>query len=238
MRRLAWLGVLNPGVSYALGLAGLAHITASLSVLLWATEPLLILALAGWLLREQITKPLAAASIVGVVGVAFATLETETSGEWGGVALTLAGVAACAVYTVMTKKLMVRDSTLAVVTVQQTAALVFALLLLGGAVLLQIAPAWPRASAAAWASAIVSGLLYYAVAFWLYITGLRRIPAAIAGVFINLVPFFGVIGGYLLLSERLSGRQWIGALLIVGAVAALSVPSTAGQPSKRSSRKR
>ena len=46
--QLAWLGVLNPGVSYALSLAGLQRITASASALLWALEPILILALA-WL---------------------------------------------------------------------------------------------------------------------------------------------------------------------------------------------
>lgn len=51
-RRLGLLGILNPGVSYALGLVGLAH-TASLSVLLWATEPLLILGLAWWLLGKR-----------------------------------------------------------------------------------------------------------------------------------------------------------------------------------------
>lgn len=47
MRRLSLLGVLNPGLAYALSIAGLAHVTASVSVLLWAIEPILILALAA-----------------------------------------------------------------------------------------------------------------------------------------------------------------------------------------------
>ena len=38
LRRLGLLGILNPGISYALGLVGLTLITASLSVLLWATS--------------------------------------------------------------------------------------------------------------------------------------------------------------------------------------------------------
>ena len=37
-RQLGPLGVLNPGISYALSLAGLVRITASTSVLLWATS--------------------------------------------------------------------------------------------------------------------------------------------------------------------------------------------------------
>jgi hypothetical protein len=47
------LGLLNPGASYALSLVGLSHITASLSVLLWAAEPILILGLAWWWLERS-----------------------------------------------------------------------------------------------------------------------------------------------------------------------------------------
>ena len=54
LRRLAGLGVLNPGLAYALGLVGLTTITASLSVLLWAAEPVLIMLLAVLVLRERI----------------------------------------------------------------------------------------------------------------------------------------------------------------------------------------
>ena len=54
--RLGLLGVVNPGLSYALGLIGLTQITASLSVVLWATEPIMILLLAALVLRETITR--------------------------------------------------------------------------------------------------------------------------------------------------------------------------------------
>jgi drug/metabolite transporter (DMT)-like permease len=39
---LGLLGVLNPGVSYALSLVGLQRTTASVASLLWASEPVLI----------------------------------------------------------------------------------------------------------------------------------------------------------------------------------------------------
>ena len=54
VRRLAALGVLNPGIAYALGLIGLTTITASMSVLLWALEPVAIMLLAALVLREHI----------------------------------------------------------------------------------------------------------------------------------------------------------------------------------------
>ena len=50
---LGRLGLLNPGLAYALSLVGLLTITASLSVLLWALEPLLILFLAAVFLGER-----------------------------------------------------------------------------------------------------------------------------------------------------------------------------------------
>ena len=41
-------------MAYAFSLLGLVSITASLSVMIWAIEPLVILFLAGWFLRERI----------------------------------------------------------------------------------------------------------------------------------------------------------------------------------------
>lgn len=218
LRRLGLMGILNPGVSYALGLLGLAHITASLSVLLWAVEPLMILALAWLLLGDRITTPLAVASALALTGVVLVIFESGSRGRLTGIALTLAGVAACAIYTVILRKLMDTDSTLVILTVQQVCALVFSLALLATATVIDQSALLPGASAAAWISAAVSGVLYYAVAFWFYLTGLRRVPVAVAGVFINLIPVFGIAAGHLLLAERLTGRQWLGAVLIVVAV--------------------
>ena len=222
MRRLGVLGILNPGASYALSLLGLSYISASLSVLLWAVEPLLILAIAWWLLGDRITMPLAAASALALAGVLLVILVPGSRGRFVGIALTLAGVAACAIYTVVSAKLMDTNSTLAIVTVQQSCALVFSLGLFAATATINQTALLPAASAAAWVSAVVAGVLYYAAAFWFYLTGLRGVPAAVAGVFINLIPVFGIAAGYFLLAERLSGRQWLGALLIVVAVAGMA----------------
>ena len=67
--RLGRLGLLNPGLAYALSLVGLVTISASLSVLLWALEPLLIIALAAVVLRERVTPGFVALSLVAVAGM-------------------------------------------------------------------------------------------------------------------------------------------------------------------------
>jgi drug/metabolite transporter (DMT)-like permease len=221
LRRLAILGVLNPGASYALGLAGLTMITASLSVVLWATEPLMILLLAAWLLHEEVTGATVLALLAATFGVSLVLLDPATSGSLLGVALSIAGVAACAIYTVTVRKWMSEESTIEAVSAQQLSALAFAIGILLVDLVVPGGSAWGGWSSAAWLSAIGSGILYYAIAFWFYLAGLRKVPAAVAGTFLTLIPIFGVAGGYLFLGERLGGRQGIGALLIVVSVGAL-----------------
>lgn len=221
LRRLGYLGVLNPGISYALSLLGLVYITASMSVLLWATEPILILGLAWWLVGDRIDRRLAIAAAIALTGVVLVVLQEEGGGAPIGVILTLAGVAACAFYTVISRKWITTEATIEVVAVQQAAALVFALVLalvVGAA----SGSGLPDASATAWASAVTSGILYYGFGFWLYLTGLRHVPAIRAGLFLTLIPLFGILAGRLLLDEALSPRQWVGGLLIVVAVSAIA----------------
>ncbi|MGQ0849649.1 MAG: DMT family transporter [Actinomycetota bacterium] len=213
LRRLGYLGILNPGISYALSLVGLTYITASLSVLLWATEPLLIIGFAWWFLGDRIDRGTAVAALLALAGVVLVVFEAG-DGHPVGVLLTLAGVAACAIYTVITRKWIATESTLDVVAIQQTAALGFALILAVSAAGLA-SSGIPDASIGAWVSALASGILYYGIAFWLYLTGLRGVRATTAGLFLTLIPVFGISAGYLFLNERLSTRQWLGAILIV-----------------------
>ena len=83
-RILARLGVLNPGIAYALGLAGLTWISASLAVLLWALEPLLILLLAGLFLREGITARLVGLSVVAAAGMVLSSLTRPAAASGRG----------------------------------------------------------------------------------------------------------------------------------------------------------
>ena len=73
-----------------------------------------------------------------------------------------------------------------------------------------------------WGSAIASGVLYYAAAYWFYLTGLRAAPAFIAAASFYLIPVFGVAGSFILLGERFDLVQWLGVLVVVAAVIALA----------------
>lgn len=234
---LGRLGLLNPGLAYALSLIGLTMITASLSVLLWALEPLMIMALAAWFLHERITPAFVVLSLVAVAGFALIVYDPSSgSSQLVGIGLTVAGIACCAVYTVVTRRWIPEArETSQVVIAQQAHALALALVLVvivglaGGAIM-------PTAlTPVGLASAVGSGALYYAGAYWFYLGALRHVPASYASVSFYLIPIVGVTAGALLLGERLDVRQWIGAVIVLGAVLAiLRLPTAANAPATES----
>lgn len=223
LTRLGVLGIFNPGLAYALGLLGLANITASMSVLIWAVEPVLILLLAAAVLRESVGRALVVLLAVAVAGVALVVYEPHATGNAVGIALTFAAVGSCAVYTVLTRRFLLNDASLVVVLVQQGFALAFALVL---ATIVRLVghDAWDLGSlsASTWALAGLSGALYYGLAFWFYLAALRQMPASIAGAFLPLIPIFGVAGGYLI-GERLTETQMGGGAVVVLATVLIAI---------------
>jgi probable blue pigment (indigoidine) exporter len=218
-RLLGRLGILNPGLAYAIALIGLTYIPASLYLLLWALEPLLILLLAGIFLDEGVTRRFVVLSATAAGGMALVVWDGSVNGQWPGVVLVLAGVACCAAYTVIARRFVATsDSTAQVVLAQQAYALGFALVValatgvIGGGVQLS------GVSAAALASAVGSGVLYYTAAYWFYLSALRMVPAPLAATSFYLIPVFGLIASFVVLGERLEAGQWVGVGVVVVAI--------------------
>lgn len=236
--RLGLIGLLNPGLAYTFSLLGLSLTTASMSALLWAAEPILILGLAWLILRERLTRSLLACSLLAIFGVFLVigvNASIDSSGSLIGSSLILAGVFCCALYTVLTRRDAAILDPVLLLAVQETAALLWALLIwpfeLGSAEMTGLT----AISSSTWIWTVASGIIYYALAFWFYIIGLKRIPASQAGLFLNLIPIFAVGGAYIFLGERLAMVQWIGAALILIAVMAMlrlqnigTIPTTLG----------
>ena len=210
---LVLLGLLNPGISYTLGLMGLSRISASVSTLLWAAEPLMILSLAALILREPVTWRLLAVMLLGGVGVVLVAdvVSGGFGGDPAGIALLLSAVLCCAFYTVFSRKLGEQVDPVYAVAVQQAAGLAWAAALLLAETPFGSPGDIPEIPMTLILAAMVSGLLYYAAAYWLYLTALRSVPAAVAGSYFNVIPIFGVGLAFIFLGERLSPIQWLGA---------------------------
>jgi probable blue pigment (indigoidine) exporter len=227
--RLAALGTLNPGLAYALGLLGLLSVTASMSVLLWATEPILILLLARIVLRERIGVLTATAVAIALVGVVLVVHSPGASGAAMGIALSLAAVTACALYSVLTRRLLLDDSSLTVVLAQQLTALACAVVVTALVVGTAGVELGLPTEATTWALACVSGTVYYGFAFWSFVSGLRGVPAATAGSLLPLIPVFGLAASHAV-GERLGASQWAGAAIVVGATTVVAARHVLRRP--------
>jgi probable blue pigment (indigoidine) exporter len=217
------LGLLNPGLSYALGLIGLVGISASAAVLLWALEPIAILALAVLVLRERATARLVALSTLAVAGLVVVLYDSAVSGQAAAVAISAAGVACCALYTIAARAwIRTADSTTTVIFGQQLYAFGFAFLVVAGLALTgqPILPTVMTPLVAA--SALGSGLLYYGFAYWLYLGALRTLPASLAATSFYLIPIFGLAAAAAF-GERLVPIQWAGAAVVIAAMGGIAI---------------
>jgi drug/metabolite transporter (DMT)-like permease len=72
--------------------------------------------------------------------------------------------------------------------------------------------------AAAWAGIIYLGVPATSLAYFAYYHAIRRIGGVASGVFINLVPLFALLSGWLFLGEILHPGEWLGGALVISGV--------------------
>jgi drug/metabolite transporter (DMT)-like permease len=224
MARAGSTGVLEPGLAYAVGVPGLAMTTAGNASVIAALEPVFIF-LGAWVLFR--TRPSAvafAAIVVAVIGVTLVSLTDPAALGGGSVlgdGLVLLGTAFAAAYVLASSRLAVTMPAILLTALQQSVGLGLVLIFTG----LALAAGWQSLPASVSLSmlslALLSGLIQYALAFWLYIVGLKGIPPGLAGMFLTTTPIFGVFGGMAFLGERLVMSQILGMTLVLLALFAL-----------------
>ena len=219
-------------------LFGVSMTTAVSAGVIMAAIPAVVALLSRVFLRERISPRVAAAIGLAAIGIGLFSLSKQelstqvTSGleghfshktAWLGNLLVFGAVVCEAAYAVIGKKL----------TGSVSPKRITALINLWGFALMT-----PMGLYAAWAFdfARISHdvwllLVFYALAasvwtVWLWMTGLKAVPAAQAGVFTVMLPISAAAVGVLVLGESLSGLQLLAfGLCLVGVVlATLPVP--------------
>jgi drug/metabolite transporter (DMT)-like permease len=167
---------------------------------------------------------LAIATAIAIAGLTLIILDRGAAGTFPGVLLTVAGVGVCAVYTVAARRWLPATpaSTFGVLLAQQIHALGLVVIILIGFAAAGEAVLPTRVTTLGAISAAASGLLYYTLAYLCYLFALRSISASVAAASFYLVPVFGVALASVV-GERLEPIQWLGAILVVGAVAAVTM---------------
>lgn len=224
--RAALSGVLEPGLAYTTGTSGLMLTGASHASLVSAMEPLLVVLIA-WLALGRRPLPVTlvslAAAIPGMILVAATEDSTSLENASAGDGLVLLGTLFAALYVIRTSQLSTRIAPLPLAAIQQCVGLAFVGFLLTAVLGLGLEqPDFRAVPARIWLLTLASGIMQFALAFWLYLFGMRTLSVDKAALFLTLIPLFGVGGAALFLGETLSFSQMCGAGLILGAVAMVS----------------
>ncbi|TSE27909.1 DMT family transporter [Tepidimonas aquatica] len=212
-------------------LYGVRLTTASAAGVIMAAIPAMVALQSWWLLRERLDARSLGAIALAALGIGLFSLDkgaatpAAAQGTWLGVPLplwgnllVLAAVACEAAYVVIGKRL----------TGRLAPKRIAALINLWGLVLMTPLGAWAawsydwsRMSLPLWALLVFYALAASVWSVWLWMTGLRHVPAARAGVFTVMLPISAATIGVLVMGERLTPVQWGAfALALVGLVAA------------------
>ncbi len=207
-------------------LYGVSMTSALAAGVTMAALPGVVALLSWWLLRERITTRVLLGIGCAVAGIALVSLgkvEAEVSpgaarqALWGN--LLLVGAVVCeASYVVIGKRL----------TGAVSARRISALVNLWGLALVTPFGLWQAWSfdfgsvaVGDWSLLIAYALAASMVTVWLWMTGLRHVPASAAGVFTVLLPVSAAAVGVVFLGERFSGLQLLAfGLALAGVVLA------------------
>ena len=216
---LAVLGIAGITISTAIFYLAVSLTSASNAVILTCSTPVLV-AVGGHLFFGE---RLRAGQWAGVACSALGVLITVTRGDLRllqappspGDGLVLAGQVAWATYTLYGKRVLARLSPRMATT---AAYLIGTAFLVPLAVL--VAPAFPPAvltSIPAWGVVVFQGTVGTLSHVWYY-RGIQAVGPSVTSIFINLQPLLGVALARVLLGERLSWAQGIGAVAILAGV--------------------
>ncbi|MDB4883185.1 MAG: putative transrane protein [Gemmatimonadetes bacterium] len=208
-------------------LFGIARSSALAAGVIMAAIPGVVALLSLLFLRERIAPRVAAGIVCAVAGIALVALVRQAgapaAGSTTGVLLLLGAVVCEASYVVIGKRL----------TGNVSAKRISALVNLWGLALVTPFGLWQAVGFdfAAVRPATWGLLLFYALAasmftVWLWMTGLKQVPASSAGVFTVFLPITAAAVGVLLLGEHFSAVQAAAYLLALAGVVLATWPSS------------
>lgn len=229
-QRIFWIALVSAAIQYSLTFNGLKGLDASTAVLVLQLEVPFLVLLGALLLKEKPTARKWLGIAVAFLGVGFIAGEPKLGEAWGALALVVSGAFVWAVGQIMVRRLVSLGGLTLIAWVAVFAApQLFALsLAIEGAPMPYIASAdW-----VVWATVVYLGLIMTALGYALWYGLLRRHPVGQVAPFLLLLPVFSVLGGVVLLGERLTLHVALGGLAVIAGVAVILLErAPAGAPS-------
>ena len=212
-------GAIGYGVTVLLQNAGITRTSVSHAALLIGSVPVMV-AIVAALWHGAVAKPVAWAGFgVSLAGVALLAGSGGSGAALSGDLLVLASLLVSAVFTVAQDRLLPGRDPAAVTAVQFLGAALASV----PAALMSGLPAAPASAGPALAviGLTAAGTL---LPFTLFAFGQSRVPAEVAGAFLNLEPLIGAAAGVALFGDPAGAGQLLGGGAILAGIALSSVP--------------
>jgi O-acetylserine/cysteine efflux transporter len=218
--RIAAAGALGYGGVILLQNAGIERTSVSHAALIVGAVPVLVAVIAAASGRAS-TGPLAwIGSLVALAGVGLVAGGGGAGTSVAGDLLVLLSVTGSAVFIVVQPSLLKDRDAAAVTAVQLGAA---ALAALPVAIAFEGAPPAPTTAGAAGA-VVALALTGTLLAFTLFAWAQARVPAELAGAFVNLEPLVGALTGAVAFHDTVGPAQLLGGTAIVAGIALGALP--------------
>lgn len=218
LKYLFFMALCEPCIYFSFEARALQLTTASQAGLITAMLPLMVALGATVFLNEQVSRKTLAGFGIAIVGACWLSLagkESESApNPLLGNFLEFMAMVAATGYTLSVKHLSTRYSPVFLTAFQSVAgAFFFSLFLLDPEISLPV-EFYPVPALAI----VYLGSFVTLGAYLSYNYGVSKIPASQASAFVNLIPVFSVILGFLILGERFSFYQYAASLLVLGGV--------------------
>ena len=210
-------GIFQNALYLGLNFFAMQTIEASLASIIASSMPLMV-AFAGWIIfRERLSSLGALGLFLGFFGVTVIMgVRIEIGADIFGIVLCLLGAAALTIATLAVRGASAGGSVMMIVGLQ----MIVGSICLGFVSLvfedMSVTWDWPFVLAFIY-TMLVPGLL----ATFIWFKLVNRIGAVKAATFHFLNPFFGVLIANIILEEEISGRDFIGVLIITGGILAV-----------------
>lgn len=224
---LACMCLCEPCCYFLFESLALVYTSASQASMITTMLPLMVALAAGLMLGERITRRTIGGFFLAAAGALWLSLGGEGTDQAPhpalGNFLEFMAMVCATGYTILMKRLSKELHPFFLTGIQAfTGAVFFAPVLL-----------LPSVQASALSIGGIGAVLYLGIvvsvgAYGLYNFGVSRIPASQASAFVNLIPVFSILFGFLLLGERLNFWQWMACTLVFTGVL-VSQDTTSGQ---------
>ena len=208
----------EPSLYFVFLAAALLYTSASQASMISTMLPLLVALGAGFFLREQITPKLLVGfglAALGALWLGWAANSTEEApNPLLGNFLEFIAMVCAAGYTISLKYLTRELSSFHLTGLQAFAGLLF----FGPMLALPQVRQTPLPNLEGLLVILYLGIVVSFGAYALYNYGVSRIPVSRASAFINLIPVFSILLGFMFLGERLNAQQAVACALVFAGV--------------------